>query len=120
VYHAISLWQHRCLPANCGFAAVFPTPKHTGLRHLGGSAGKKQCYGLPKTGLSEANHFSSYCPCPSFKPFSGLLIIKQKNYSTFLQNFHFMAWSYFTPYIYIYTVTLHFQANLKFMAKYWL
>jgi hypothetical protein len=55
VYHAISLWQHHSVLANCSFAAVFPTPKHTGLRHLGRIAGKKQCYGTPKNGLSEAN-----------------------------------------------------------------
>jgi hypothetical protein len=45
--------------ANCGFATVFAAPKLAGLRHLMHIARKVQCYGSPKSGLSEANYLAT-------------------------------------------------------------
>jgi hypothetical protein len=52
------LQKHCRVLANCGFASVFATPKLAGLQHLGRIAAKRQRYGSPKNGHSEANHLA--------------------------------------------------------------
>jgi hypothetical protein len=47
-----------CWLANSSFAAIFATPKLTGLHHLGHFAGKAQNYGSPKNSLFEENHLA--------------------------------------------------------------
>jgi hypothetical protein len=54
----LSLQEHRCALANCGFAAVFSIPKLTGLLHLGHIEAEGQCYSSPKNGHFEVDRLA--------------------------------------------------------------
>jgi hypothetical protein len=45
--------------ANCGFAAIFATPKFAGLRYLGSIAGEGKRYSSINNGFFEVNNFAT-------------------------------------------------------------